>query len=246
VPADTSIDASHRELKNAQSSHKTSLTRSAAIADLILAMGSVLLCIPWASPRNFFFQNLSGLGGVLKLATFQFVAEGLIPLILMAVRHERLSDFGFSLRNSSKSLAFASVFAIMNNLGVSWHARDWLWMPFRRHSGVRMSLLLGFPENVLGVAVTVAIWGFLEAFFGVFIAKRVNQMLGSSGKGWLSAGALAFALFNGSIHLVIGQSWPGFLTSFASGYVIGVIPALTENAWGSAVFQSLTNSVGKI
>lgn len=68
-------------------------------------------------------------------------------------------------------------------------------------------------------------------------------MLGHSGSGWLAPGG--FALFNGSIHCAIGQGIEGFLTSFASGYAIGVIPAVTDNAWGSAVFQTLTNSVGR-
>jgi hypothetical protein len=102
------------------------------------------------------------------------------------------------------------------------------------------------PLGLLGLASSIAAWGFLEAFFGVFFAKRVNQIFGHSGHGWLAAGALGFALFNGAVHLFIGQGLEGFLTSFASGYAIGVIPSITKNAWGSAVFQSLTNSVGKM
>jgi hypothetical protein len=45
---------------------------------------------------------------------------------------------------------------------------------------------------------------------------------------------------------LIGQGTAGFVTSFASGYAIAVIPALTGNAWGSALVQSLTNAVGKV
>lgn len=246
MPPHTSIGASGRQLQNVQSSRAASITRSAALADLILALGFVLVCIPWASPANFVFRDLSGFNGVLKLAAFQFMAEGLIPLVLMLARHERLSDYRFTLRNSGSSLVFALILVIVNDVAISWNAGAWLWVPFRRHGAVRRSLSLGAPENVLGVALAVAVWGFVEAFFGVFIARRVNRLLDSSGKGWLSVGALAFALLNGLLHLIIGQGWSGFVTSFASGYAIGVIPAITENAWGSAVFQSLTNSVGKI
>jgi hypothetical protein len=64
--------------------------------------------------------------------------------------------------------------------------------------------------------------------------------------GWLSVGVLGFASFNGLIHLAIGQGFQGFMTSFASGYAIAVIPAVTENAWGSTVVQTLTDAVGNL
>jgi len=34
--------------------------------------------------------------------------------------------------------------------------------------------------------------------------------------------------------------------SFASGYAIAVIPAITGNAWGSALVQTVTNAVGRL
>jgi hypothetical protein len=48
------------------------------------------------------------------------------------------------------------------------------------------------------------------------------------------------------IHFAIGQGIAGFATSVASGYAIGVIPAITENAWGSALVQTLTDAVGHL
>jgi hypothetical protein len=57
---------------------------------------------------------------------------------------------------------------------------------------------------------------------------------------------LGFALFNGAIHAAIGQGIWGFVTSVASGYAIALIPALTGNAWGSALVQTLTNAVGSL
>jgi hypothetical protein len=94
--------------------------------------------------------------------------------------------------------------------------------------------------------ITVGVWGLAESFFGVFFARKLNEGLGRSGRGWLSAGALGFALFNGVIHLAIGQGAWGFLGSFASGYAVAVIPAVTENGWGSGVVQTLTNAVGRL
>ena len=222
------------------------LARSKALTDLILAVGVVLVSIPWASPSNSLFRGMSGLTAVLMLAAYQFTAEGLVPLLLIAVHRERLSGYGFTARNAGKSVAFAVMLVAAYDLALSFRAGAWVWVPLRHHTAVRMSLAAGFPASLVGLAATIAAWGWLEAFFGVFFAKRVNQMLGHSGNGWLAPGALGFALFNGLLHLTIGQGIEGFLTSFASGYAIGVIPAIADNAWGSAFFQTLTNSVGRL
>jgi hypothetical protein len=222
------------------------LAPSKALTDIILAVGVVLVSLPWASPSNSLFRGKTGLTAVLMLAAYQFTAEGLVPLLLIAARRERLSDFGFTLRNAGKSVMFAVILAAAYDLALSWHADAWIWVPFRRHTAVRMALAVGFPWSLEALAASIAAWGLLEAFFGVFFARRVNEMLGHSGIGWLAPGALGFALFSGLLHFAIGQGIEGLLTSFASGYAIGVIPAIAENAWGSAVFQTLTNSVGRL
>jgi hypothetical protein len=94
--------------------------------------------------------------------------------------------------------------------------------------------------------VTLAVWGFLEGFFGTYFARKVNLLLHRSGQGWFAPGVLAFALFNGVAHLIVGQGLEGFLTSFASGYAIAVIPAVTGKAWGGTLVQTLTNAVGSV
>jgi hypothetical protein len=234
------------QLPATQGSSTPRLGRSEALTDLVLAVGVVLVSLPWASPSRSLFRHLSGLGAVLALAAYQFAAEGLVPLLLIAFRRERLSGYGFTSRSAGRSVALALTLAAAYDLALSGHAGAWLWVPLRRHTAVRMSLAAGFPLSFVGLAATIAAWGWLEAFFGVFFAKRVNQMLGHCGHGWLAPGALGFALFNGLLHMAIGQGIEGFLTSFASGYAIGVIPAITDNAWGSSVFQALTNSVGRL
>jgi hypothetical protein len=244
--ADCPVRGQEDQLPESKVSQMPPTSPSQALTDLILAVGVVLVSIVWASPSHSPFRHVSGLTGVLMLAAFQFTAEGLVPLLLIAVRRERLSGFGFTSRNLGKSVAFAVMLAAVYDLALSCHAGAWIWVPFRRHTAVRMALAAGFPWSLVGLAATIVAWGWLEAFFGVFFAKRVNQMLGHSGTGWLAPGALGFALFNGLLHFAIGQGIEGFLTSFASGYAIGIIPALADNAWGSAVFQTLTNSVGRL
>ena len=108
-----------------------------------------------------------------------------------------------------------------------------------------MSLAAGPPLSLLGICLTVVTWGFLEGFFGIYLARKVNALTRHSGKGWFTPGVLAFALFNGGVHVLVGQGPEGFITSFASGYAIAVVPAVTGNAWGGTLVQALTNAVGK-
>ncbi|HSP16040.1 MAG TPA: hypothetical protein VLV78_14945 [Thermoanaerobaculia bacterium] len=221
-----------------------SIRRTAAF-DLSLVIAFFLGCSAALPALNSLLRQGHGLSGVLALAAYQFSCEGLAPLVIMIARRERLSRYGFSRRNIGTSVAMGMALAAINDLAMSWHAGALVWIPLRRHSATRMSLEAGPSASVAGLVITVAVWGFIESFFGVFFATKLNEMLGRSGRGWFAAGTLGFALFNGSIHFAIGQGFEGFLTSFASGYAIAVIPAVTQSAWGSAVFQTLTNAAGR-
>jgi hypothetical protein len=222
-------------------------TRRAAAMDLLVIIGFFFLCyssLPFMDPL---LRRGHGLLTVFALAAYQFLFEGLAPLAIIAARRERFSDYGFTRRNLAKSLALAVILAAVYDAILSWHAGAALWIPMRRQPAVRMSLAAGFPAEFAGFAATVISWGFFEAFFGIFFARKLNCALAHHGAGWLSPGALGFALFNGLIHLTVGQGLvEGFLFSFASGYAIGVIPAVTGNAWGSALVQTLTDAVGKL
>jgi hypothetical protein len=221
----------------------TTNRREAAI-DCGVALAVVLVSLASLPMLTPVFRRLTGLAFVLVLAAFQFSSEGLVPLILIAIRRERFSDYGFTWLKVGNSIALAVLLAAVYDLALSLHAGSWVWIPLRRHNAMRNSLAAGFPSSVVGFIVVIAAWGFFEAFFGVFLAKKVNQLLGHDGNGWLAPGVLGFALFNGALHAAIGQGVAGFVTSFASGYGIAVIPALTKNAWGSGLFQTATNAVG--
>jgi len=222
-----------------------SQNRRAAVIDLAIAIAFFAVCYASEPVLDPFLRHGRGLAMVFALATYQFLFEGFAPLLIMRIRHERFSDYGFAWRNAGKSVALAFALAVAYDLAMSWHANALLWIPLRRQPAIHMSVSLGLPLAVVGIAVTAATWGFFEGFFGVFFARKLNQALGHNGRGWLSPGALGFALFNGLIHLT-HQDIPGFIASFASGYAIAVIPAVTGNAWGSALVQTLTNAVGKL
>ena len=222
------------------------LSRHAAAIDLSIAIAFFLACSavePVLDPR---LRQGRGLAGVLTLAAYQFACEGLAPVLILIARRERLSRYGFTRRNVGKSVALGLALAAINDLVVSWRAGAVMWVPLRRHSTRRMLLGASRPAGVAGLMVTVGVWGLMESFFGVFFARKLNEVLGRNGRGWLSAGVLGFAFFNGAIHFAIGQCVWGFLMSFASGYAIAVIPAVTENACGSGVVQTLTNAVGRL
>lgn len=226
--------------------HTVSIDRRAAAIDLAIAIALFLAGAAAEPTLDPILRRGHGLTGAVEAATYQFALEGLAVLFIMAIRHERFSDYGFIRCNLGKSVALAVVLAAIYNLAMSWHAGALLWIPLRRQPATRMSLSAGFPLSIVGLAVTVAAWGFFEGFFGVFFARKLNRALGHSGRGWFSPGTLGFALFNGLIHLANGQGIQGFVTSFASGYAIAVIPGVTGNAWGSAVVQTLTDAVGAL
>lgn len=219
--------------------------RRRAILDLAFVLAVFVACYisePWLDPM---LRRGHGLVSVLALAAYQFTFEGVAVVLVIVFRHEHFSDYGLTRHNLGKSVFLALTLAAIYDLALSLHAGAFLWIPLRRQPAIRMSLEAGFPLSLVGLAITVAVWGFFEAFFGVFFARKLNQIFSGRGQGWFSIGVLGFALFNGLIHLTVHQGWEGFITSFASGYAIAVIPSITGNAWGSAVVQALTNAVGK-
>lgn len=208
---------------------------------IVFAIGS--LSVPVVNP---ILRQGHSLSAAFAAAGFQFLLEGMAPLALMALRGERFSGYGLVRRNLWPSLGLGLALAAVYDLGLSWRAGALLWVPLRRQPAVRMSLAAGFPLGLAGLAITALTWGFLEGFFGVYFSRKVNVVLGHSGCGWFAPGVLAFALFNGGVHLIVGQGLQGFVTSFVSGYAIAVVPAITGNAWGSTLVQTLTNAVGRL
>lgn len=220
--------------------------RSKAALDLaitLLAFAACFLCVPYLNPR---LRSAHGFRFVLATTLYQFCAEGLTPLALLLARRESFTCYGFSWHQLRPSLLLGLLLALLYDTGISVHAHAFMWVPLRRQPAIRMSLATGFPLNLLGIVITLITWGFLEGFFGIYFARKINVLVRHSGRGWLAPGVLTFALFNGGVHLIVGQGLEGFITSFASGYAIAVVPAVTGNAWGGTFVQTLTNAVGRL
>jgi len=220
--------------------------RSKAAVDLaisLLAFAACSLCVPYLNPR---LRSGHGFRVLLAAALFQLCTESVAPLVLMLARRESFASYGFTWIRLRSSLLLGLVLAFLYDAILSIDAHALLWVPLRRQPAVRIALAAGFPLNLFGTAITVVVWGFLEGFFGIYLARKINIVFKHSGHGWLAPGALAFALFNGGVHLIVGQGLEGFVTSFASGYAITIVPAVTENAWGGTLVQTLTNAVGRL
>jgi hypothetical protein len=220
--------------------------RSRAALDLVivlLAFATCALCVPYLNER---LRAARGFTSLLAAASYQFCAESFALLVLMHVRRESFASYGYTWKRLRPSLILGLVLAFLYDAAISLHIHAAMWIPLRRQPAIRMSLAETFPLSVVGVALTLGLWGFLEGFFGIYFARKINTICRHSGQGWVTPGVIAFALFNGGVHLIVGQGLEGFVTSFASGYAIAVVPAVTGNAWGGSLVQTLTNAVGRL
>jgi hypothetical protein len=236
----------HRSCPKAVPSQAAALDRRRAPADLAITLGLFALgslSVPLVNP---ILRHGHELPGVLAAAAYQFMLEGLAPLALIVIHRESLRDYGLKCHGTARSLALAVALAVLYDAALSWRAHTLIWIPLRRQPAIRMSLEAGLPRGLVGLAVTIGVWGALEGFFGVYFASKTAKFLGMKETGWLAPGVIAFAFFNGAVHLIVGQGLEGFLGSFASGYAIAVIPAVTGNAWGSLLVQTLTNAAGHL
>lgn len=218
---------------------RAALDLGIVIAFFLAVYGS----LPFLDP---ILRKGSGLAMAFATAAYQFTFEGVAPLLVMSFRRERFAEYGFTRCNIARSLALGLALAAIYDLAFSLYTGVPMWIPMRRQPAVHMSLAAGCPQCFVGLGLAVLVWGFFEGFFGVFFARKVNQIFAHGGSGWLSPGVAGFALFNGLIHLTVGQGIEGFVTSLVSGYAIAVIPAVTKNSWGSALVQTLTNAVGGV
>lgn len=218
--------------------------RTSAAVDLIILLTVFALGFLMVPSLNLFAGQYHGLLVVFAAAAMQFLVEGAAPLAVMAVRNEQFASYGFTRRKLVIALGMAVGTALLYDFAYSCMTREFLWIPFGRHGVLRMAASSGFFSAALGVPLVLLVWGFIEAFFGIYFAKKVNLALGHDGSGWNAPGVLAFAVFNGAIHWMLGQGVGGFVSSLATGYAVTAIPAMTENAWGGILVQVLTNAIG--
>ncbi len=193
---------------------------------LLLPLTSVLLI------RNFGLEFVTS--NYVKL-TLEFIFIGMLPLMILVARRESWKNYGFTLVNWRKSIAYGLIFAapflsirvyaylFLNYVGWSWNLSPLMFLPF------------------------LLIYGPLEAFFIVFSVYKIDR--GLSCEKMISKGLIFSSVLFGLIHAVNYIFYPN-VTLIMTNYVLGnIIPALfvglifkkSNSILGSALFWSLLN-----
>jgi membrane protease YdiL (CAAX protease family) len=167
--------------------------------------------------------------------TLEFVFVGMLPLIILFVRKASWKNYGFTLINWKKSIAYGLIFAVpfllirlyaylfLDYVGWSWNLSPLMFLSF---------LPIYWP---------------LETFFIVFSVYKIDA--GTSSEKLISKGLILSSILFGLMHAVNYIFYPN-ITSILTNYVLGnIIPALfvglifkkSNSILGSSLFWTLLN-----
>jgi hypothetical protein len=218
--------------------------RRPAVDLLVVAVTCVAVVLAFPSLSALLARQPASLR-VYALLAMQFAAMGAAPAVLVAVRREPLRGYGLVVARPGASMLLGLVLAAIYLAVVSVATGTVLVVPFGRHGVLRLARALPGADGVVAPALVVAVWGVAEGLFGVyFSAKAAELACALRVRGAAIVGALAFGAFNGVLHVAVGQGPRGFAVSALSGTFVGLVPALTGNAWGGVLVQVLTNAAG--
>jgi len=165
----------------------------------------------------------------------EFVFIGMLPLIIVFVRRECWKDYGFTLINWKKSVAYGLILAapfmiirvyaylFLDYVGWSWNLNPLMFLSF------------------------LLVYGPLEAFFIVFSVHKID--IGLSSEKLISKGLILSSILFGLMH-TINYMWYPSITLILTNYVLGnIIPALfvglifkkSNSILGSVLFWCLLN-----
>ena len=182
--------------------------------------------------KNFGFEFITN--DYVKL-TLEFVFIGMLPLIILFVRKESWRDYGFTLVNWKKSIAYGLILAapflsirvyaylFLDYVGWSWSLSPLMFLPF------------------------LLIYGPLEAFFIVFSIYKID--VGLSCEKLISKGLIFSSILFGLMHAVNYIFYSNIIL-ISTNYVLGnIIPALfvglifkkSNSILGSSLFWTLLN-----
>jgi hypothetical protein len=189
-------------------------------------------------------KSLTGLASIAAYAVTQFAVAGLGPLIVMLIRKERFSSYGYVKKNTALSLAIGLV-SIFFFVLLSYLIQGTVqWGPLRRISVTATAAGLPMPLNLAGLLLIATSWGFFEGFTLIFASKKVNA-LAKTQNPFLKPGPIVIIAVNFIVHLLtdhtLDASW--ILAALVT-YAVVIIPETTKNSWGSALlFFGIWNAV---
>lgn len=239
-------------LMNTQSkkkNHKLSI-----VFDLCLIFIFLPLSLPLFIVFGNYINNNSNFISIILLSIIEFCAAGLGAFVVMLIRKESFSDYGIKKDNVKKSILFTLSFIVIMILLTSIDAGGLVYFPMRNHATIKYSLIMSFPYNLIGIMLTYLIWGLIEGFYYVVIIKKIDDLLPKTLNPWFSLAPIVFYLYNFIIHysvrIIEGRTYEfsliGELTSIMLAYAMAMPRKVTDNSWGSLIYQTLQNGIGKL
>jgi hypothetical protein len=225
-----------------------------AVIDLCLIFIFLPLSLPLFIVFGNYINNNSNFISIILLSIIEFCAAGLGAFVVMLIRKESFYDYGIKKENIKKSILFTLGFILIMILLTSIDVGGLVYFPMRNHTTIKYSLNLSFPYNLTGIMLTYLIWGLIEGFYYVVIIKKLDDLLPKTLNPWFSLAPVVFYLYNFIIHysirIIEGRTYEfsliGELTSIMLAYAMAMPRKVTGNSWGSLIYQTLQNGIGKL
>ena len=164
----------------------------------------------------------------------QFGLAGLGSLAVICFRKEKIREYGLIKKNFFKSIILAALVCIPSLLFLLINNEILTYFPLKNCFFTALFLKMNFPANIVGYLLIILVWGFLEGFNYVLIAKKINDRYPNKNK-WVNYGAIICGLICILIHGMLGfDLYTIFkaLTTFIIIYGMLIVKERTDNAWG--------------
>src|SRR5690554_6055329 len=225
---------------------------------ILVDLGIIFLFLPLSFPLYMVFgdyiNNNPNFNSILLASILQFWGGGLGVFVVMFIRKESFSEYGIKAGNLKKSLFIGLIFVLIMVLLKSINEGEFLYFPMRNHTAMEYSLRQIFPLNFLGAFITLMGWGVVEGIYYVVIVKKIDDLFKQT-KLLFSLAPIIFYLFNFTIHFCIrvfveqrtyNISIIGVFLGLMLAYAMFVPRKVTGNSWGSLIYQTMQNGLGKI
>ena len=225
---------------------------------IVIDLCLIFMFLPLSLPLFIVFGNYinsnSNFVSIVLISIIEFCAAGLGAFVVIFIRKERFSDYGIKKENIKKSILFTLGFIVVMILLKSLDAGELVYFPMRNHTTIEYSFNLLLPYNLMGIIITYLVWGLIEGLYYVVIIKKIDDLLPKTTNPWFSLAPIVFYLYNFIIHysirIIEGRTYDysliGELTSIMLAYAMAMPRKVTNNSWGSLVYQTLQNGIGKL
>ena len=228
-------------------------------ARLLIDLVIISMFLPLALPLFILFgdyiNNNANLLSIILLSIIEFCGAGLGAFVIIFIRNESFLEYGITKKNLKKSLGLGILFISIMVLLKSIDAGEFLYFPMRNHTAMKYSLQQFFPFNYLGIIITLSIWGIVEGIYFVVIIKKIEDLFTNKTKLQFFMAPVIFFIYDFLIHYIVrvfveqrtyNFSVMDVLLSLILSYAIFIPRKLTGNSWGSMIYQTIQNGLGKM